>query len=188
MTITAKGLDAIRHICAGLGSRFRNFYYKALGVEIQGYVRMRRVSIPRNFSRIFLANNVTLDEGVTLVAHDGAGHSKKIAIGENTRIHRHAFIDASHQIRIGRNVGVGPRCYISDHDHGPVPNTAGSDQAAVSAPTVISDGVWLGAGCIVSKGVTIGKNTIVGAGSVVAHDLPPNVVAEGRPARVVRKR
>ena len=40
---------------------------------------------------------------------------------------------------------------------------------------------------IVCPGVTIGENTVVGAGAVVPKDLPPNVVAVGNPARVVRK-
>jgi maltose O-acetyltransferase len=34
--------------------------------------------------------------------------------------------------------------------------------------------------------VTIGENTVVGAGAVVTRDLPPDVLAVGVPARVVR--
>jgi len=55
-----------------------------------------------------------------------------------------------------------------------------------SRPIVIGDNVWLGSGAIVLPGVTIGENTVVGAGAVVPRDLPPNVVAVGNPARVVR--
>jgi maltose O-acetyltransferase len=51
---------------------------------------------------------------------------------------------------------------------------------------VIEANVWLGGGVIVLPGVTIGENTVVGAGSIVTRDLPPNVVAAGNPARVVR--
>jgi acetyltransferase-like isoleucine patch superfamily enzyme len=188
MMIIAKAIDYIRRIWAGLASRCRNIYYKSLGVEIEGYVWMRKVSIPRNFSQIFLANGVALDEGVTLLAVGDSDSAKKIAIGESTYINRNTFIDASHHVRIGRHVGIGPRCYITDHDHGTEPGIPIMDQPLVSAPTVISDGVWLGAGCMVLKGVTIGKNTVVGAGSIVVRDLPPDIVAEGRPARAVRKR
>ena len=47
---------------------------------------------------------------------------------------------------------------------------------------------WLGRGVVVLPGVRIGAGTIVGAGSVVARDLPDDVVAVGVPARVVRRR
>ncbi|WP_240944102.1 maltose acetyltransferase domain-containing protein [Micromonospora thermarum] len=33
----------------------------------------------------------------------------------------------------------------------------------------------------------LGEDTVVGAGAVVTRDLPPNVVAVGNPARVVRE-
>jgi acetyltransferase-like isoleucine patch superfamily enzyme len=51
---------------------------------------------------------------------------------------------------------------------------------------IISDNVWIGAGSFILKGVTIGENTIVGAGSVVVKDLPPNVVAAGNPAKIIK--
>ena len=35
-------------------------------------------------------------------------------------------------------------------------------------------------------GVTIGRGTVVAAGSVVSRDLPPQVLAGGMPARVLR--
>lgn len=188
MTSVSRFLDFNRRIWAGLASRYRNIHYRALGVEIQGYAWLRKISIPRNHDQIRLANNVALDEGVTLLAAGDPGASRKIEIGENTYINRYTMIDASHRIAIGRGVAMGPHCYVTDHDHGTAAGTPVLDQPLVSAPTVISDGVWIGAGCIVLKGVTIGENTIVGAGSLVTHDLPPDVVAIGRPARAVRKR
>jgi len=33
--------------------------------------------------------------------------------------------------------------------------------------------------------VTIGPDSIVGAGSVVTHDIPPNTIAAGNPAKVI---
>jgi acetyltransferase-like isoleucine patch superfamily enzyme len=35
-------------------------------------------------------------------------------------------------------------------------------------------------------GVTVGENALVGAGAVVVHDVPPNKVVVGNPARIVR--
>jgi galactoside O-acetyltransferase len=45
---------------------------------------------------------------------------------------------------------------------------------------------WLGAHVTVLKGVSIGEGTVVGAGSVVTKSLPPDVIAVGNPARVLK--
>ncbi|MBM3769031.1 MAG: acyltransferase [Acidobacteria bacterium] len=50
----------------------------------------------------------------------------------------------------------------------------------------ICDHVWLGYGVMVLKGVTIGSGSIVGAMSCVRRDVPPNSMAAGNPARVLR--
>jgi maltose O-acetyltransferase len=39
---------------------------------------------------------------------------------------------------------------------------------------------------VVTKGVTIGDNSVIAAGAVVTHDIPPNVIAAGVPAKVLR--
>jgi len=42
-------------------------------------------------------------------------------------------------------------------------------------------------GCIITQGVEIGENSIIGIGSVVTHDISPNSLALGYPAKVVKK-
>jgi acetyltransferase-like isoleucine patch superfamily enzyme len=68
-----------------------------------------------------------------------------------------------------------------------LPSVAGHVERYPHMRTItIGNSVWLGGGVIVCPGVTIGENTVVGAGAVVTRDLPPNVVAAGNPARVIR--
>lgn len=50
----------------------------------------------------------------------------------------------------------------------------------------IGEHVWLGFGTYVLKGARIGAHSIVGARAVVSGEVPPNSLAVGVPARVVR--
>ena len=50
----------------------------------------------------------------------------------------------------------------------------------------LGDRVWLGEGVRVLKGVTIGAGSIVGADAVVTKNIPPNSMAAGVPAKVIR--
>ncbi len=53
-------------------------------------------------------------------------------------------------------------------------------------PIIIHRNCFIGMNAIILPGVTIGPNSIVGAGSVVTKDIPPNSVAAGVPARVIK--
>ncbi|WP_328343152.1 sugar O-acetyltransferase [Micromonospora sp. NBC_00421] len=89
------------------------------------------------------------------------------------------------RITIGADVQIGPNVQLltATHPVEPGPRRARWEAAQ---PITIGDNVWLGGGVIVLAGVTVGENTVVGAGAVVTRDLPPNVVAVGNPARVIR--
>ncbi|RLI84376.1 MAG: acyltransferase [Archaeoglobales archaeon] len=51
----------------------------------------------------------------------------------------------------------------------------------------IGKNVTIGANCTVLPGVEIGDNSIVSAHSLVNSDIPPNVLAGGVPAKVIRE-
>ncbi len=80
----------------------------------------------------------------------------------------------------GPNVSL----YTAGHPIHPVSRNSGYEYGL---PITIGDNVWLGGNVVVTPGVTIGENTVIGAGSVVAKDIPANVVAAGNPCRVVRE-
>jgi acetyltransferase-like isoleucine patch superfamily enzyme len=172
----------------GLSSRWRNFYYRMLGVRLRGYVWMRQIEIPRNYHEIEIAAGVSLDRGVVLLCAGPPTGSTKIRIGAGTYINRYTMLDAADCLEIGSDCALGPACYVTDHDHGQNPLATPLGQPLVNAPTRLGNGVWLGAHVVVLKGVTIGDRAVVGAGSVVTKDIPPDAVAIGVPARVVRIR
>jgi acetyltransferase-like isoleucine patch superfamily enzyme len=51
----------------------------------------------------------------------------------------------------------------------------------------VKKGASIGSNATILCGVTIGQNAIVGAGSVVTHDVLPNTVVAGNPAKLLRK-
>lgn len=54
-------------------------------------------------------------------------------------------------------------------------------------PVRICRKAWVGAGATILLGVTVGENAVVGAGSVVTHDVAPNTIVAGNPARFIKK-
>lgn len=46
---------------------------------------------------------------------------------------------------------------------------------------------WIGQNSLILKGVQVGDGSIVGAASVLTHDVPPNSIAAGVPAKTVRE-
>ncbi|TXT60972.1 MAG: putative Hexapeptide transferase [Promethearchaeota archaeon] len=53
-------------------------------------------------------------------------------------------------------------------------------------PITVGENARIGAYSIIMPGVSIGKNTIIGSNSVVTKDIPPNSIAHGAPAKVIR--
>lgn len=53
------------------------------------------------------------------------------------------------------------------------------------APT-IEDNVCISPQCSIVGNVRIGQNSIIGIGSVVIKDIPPNSIAAGNPAKIIR--
>jgi len=55
------------------------------------------------------------------------------------------------------------------------------------APITIKKYAWIGINSIILPGVTIGEGSVVSAGSVVTENVPPSVVVQGNPAKIIRK-
>lgn len=111
--------------------------------------------------------------------------------GYNIRLGRNAFINYScvfldcAPIEIGDNLQMGPAVQIYTAAH-PLEAEVRRSGLEYARPIQIGNDVWIGGGVIVLPGVTIGEGSVIGAGSVVVHDVPPDCVVVGNPARVVR--
>lgn len=114
-----------------------------------------------------------------------------IEIGNHVQINWDCHIGAINRVLIGSNVLIGSKVMIIDHQHGEITKAALSVPPAYrplwsKGPIIIEDNVWIGEGAVVLPNVKIGKNSIVGANSVVTKSIPPNSVAVGNPAKVIR--
>lgn len=109
--------------------------------------------------------------------------------GKNIRLGKRVFINSGCRFQDQGGIVIGDDCLIGHNvvlatlNHALDPAHRGDMHPA---PIVIGANVWLGANVTVLPGVTIGDNAVVGAASVVTKDVPPNSVAVGSPARVVR--
>ena len=175
-------------VLEGLKSRWRNAYYRSLGMKLNGYIWMRSIEVPRNFDQIEIEQSCSLDRGVTLICSGESLPHPKIHIGANTYINRNTLIDASLLIAIGKECAIGPGCYITDHDHGFEAGLPPLAQPLISKQTSIGDRAWIGANVTILKGVLVGDDAVIGAGSVVTKDVPAGAIAVGVPAKVIRYR
>jgi acetyltransferase-like isoleucine patch superfamily enzyme len=124
-----------------------------------------------------------LDRGMTIECRG------RLEVGDGTTFGHHCTVAVAERVEIGRDCLIAELVSIRDHDHSfELPDVPVNEQGQQCSPVRIGDNVWLGSKVTVTKGVTIGSNTIVGANAVVTGDLPPNSIAVGIPARVVRQR
>ena len=134
--------------------------------------------------RVTLGPNSDLQIGAVLEAWGGA-----ITLGKGVFVGPYAVIYGHGDVDIGDHTLISMHCRIISSNHGvPPPGRIIRFEPDLLRPTKIGRDVWLGAGVTVLGGVTIGDGCVVGAGSVVTHDLPPNAIAVGVPARIAGER
>jgi acetyltransferase-like isoleucine patch superfamily enzyme len=99
---------------------------------------------------------------------------------------RGTTLDCQGDLHIDPSAGIGfnVRIYTASHDL-----SSGKIEPAMLLRTVhIKKGAWIGSEVVLFHCV-IGENSVVSIGSVVANRIvPPDVVVEGNPARIVARR
>lgn len=113
---------------------------------------------------------------------------KNLNIGDYCWIAEEAMFDLADEIDIGNYVGIGWRTLIITHL-----NVGFSDHPLQKhfprfhKPVIISDGVFVGPYCVVHSGITIDEKSYIIPQTMVARDVPANVVYGGIPGKIIRK-
>jgi acetyltransferase-like isoleucine patch superfamily enzyme len=118
---------------------------------------------------------------------EGVGEvAANLRVGEQCMFTTPLYLNLSAPITVGNRVVIGHHVVIitDDHRSGDPTHRCGE---RFSTPVTIEDGVWIAARVTVLPGVTIGRSSVVAAGAVVTKDIPPNTLAGGVPARVLKE-
>ena len=113
---------------------------------------------------------------------------KKAKIGKNCKISSHTFICEG--VTIEDDVFIGHNVTFINDKYPRATNGGGRIQTEEDwtvQPIMVEKGASIGSGSTILSNVRIGENAIIGAGSVVTHDVPPNSIVAGNPAKILRK-
>ena len=104
-------------------------------------------------------------------------HKKNLKLGRKTDIGAFTYINAKQGITIEEYVQIGSHCSL--YSVSTIDNKEG--------PIVLKKNCRIGTHSVIMPGVTIGENSVIGAFSFVNTCIPPDVIAFGVPAKVIRK-
>ena len=109
---------------------------------------------------------------------------KGIAVGSDSIIGDHVFLDGRDSLKIGNHVDIASEVMIYNSEH----DINSEDFHASNSPVEIGDYVFIGPRVIIMPGVKIGTGEVVAGGAVVTADIPEFAIVGGVPAKVIGER
>ena len=181
MTALKSVLEVVRSECEGLHPRWRVVRIVGNLIPSGTGLRLR--------PRLYRLGGLRIGSGTVL---SGALHitgsgspSECLRIGKNCYINEWVSFNLGGDIVLEDGVSVGMESLFITVTHAmgrPVFRAGKTECKSIR----IGCGAWLGARVVILPGVTVGAGAVIGAGAVVTRDVPPNVLAAGVPARVIR--
>ncbi|WP_441246863.1 acetyltransferase [Kitasatospora sp. McL0602] len=140
---------------------------------------------PRVYSsRSALAERLALPESrYATVLHPSADIAARAEIGPGSVLLAQTVVTA--RASIGAHVAVMPQTVLT-HDTEVAELVTLASGVRLGGSCRLERGCYIGAGALLREGTTVGRGSLVGMGSVVLHDVPPQEVWAGSPARYLR--
>ena len=131
-----------------------------------------------NFTNVKIGSNCLIQDYVYM----RAGADGRIEIGDHCAINSFAKLFGHGGIEIQEHSQLGPGCLLTTTHHDYIDNLRTEFRKIT-----IGRRVWIGANTIILSGVKIGDSSVIGAGSIVTKEIPPNSIAVGSPAKVIKQ-
>lgn len=169
----------------------RVFWYALFSRGFQCYGKRVNIFYPENIvgeKYIAINDDVYIGYKASIITLKKQLKDPQLSFGPGVTIRPFFHAVCIGEIRIGRNVIIADKVFITDNIHNYMDIHVPIAQQSLKylAPVIIGDNAWIGENvCII--GACIGKHSVVGANAVVTRDIPDYSVAVGCPARVIKQ-
>jgi len=176
-----------------------------LEAKLRGAMIGKGLFLGRPIIKLHPESKVRLENGFTLISDQrrcSSGNlyapcrlqthsaTSSIHLGFGVGLNGASIVSRSRAIFIGKNTMLAPNCVIMDspfHKLWPPEERNQYPGTDLDQDVFIGANCWIGTGCLILPGSNIGDNSVIGARSVVSGEIPPNSLAAGSPARVIRQ-